>query len=237
MSSEIDLHLARRRVLLQGGATLSALVLAPAAVLAEHSSAAAAEVSPVEDLMREHGVLRRLLLTYEEVVRRVRSSTLERVPRQALGDAAGLIKSFIEDYHEKLEEDYIFPAFENVGKMTDLTGVLRAQHAAGRRVTGQIQEMAASSQPDSAETIDKLDVTVRLFIRMYRPHAAREDTVLFPALSGVVGSSRYDEMGDQFEEQERKLFGAGGFETVVGKVAEIEKALGIYDLGQFTPKT
>ena len=33
-----------------------------------------------------------------------------------------------------------------------------------------------------------------------------------------------------------KLFGEDGFEKIVAQVAQIEKALGIYDLAQFTPK-
>ena len=43
------------------------------------------------------------------------------------------------------------------------------------------------------------------------------------------------ELGEQFEEQEHALFGEGGFQTVVAQVAELEKALGIDDLKQFTP--
>ena len=32
-----------------------------------------------------------------------------------------------------------------------------------------------------------------------------------------------------------KLFGEGGFEKMVDRVAAVEQALGIYDLKQFTP--
>jgi len=46
----------------------------------------------------------------------------------------------------------------------------------------------------------------------------------------------YHDLGEQFEEQEHKLFGEHGFDDIVGKVAEFEKMLGIHDLGQFTPK-
>ena len=43
--------------------------------------------------------------------------------------------------------------------------------------------------------------SLRAFGRMYRPHAAREDTVLFPAFRDVVGRAAYRELGEQFEEQ------------------------------------
>ena len=71
---------------------------------------------------------------------------------------------------------------------------------------------------------------------MYRPHAAREDTVLFPALKKLLSAKQLDELGDKFEDEENRRFGADGFGKTVEKVAAIEKELGIYDLAQFTPK-
>ena len=71
---------------------------------------------------------------------------------------------------------------------------------------------------------------------MYRPHEAREDTVLFPALHKLVPPKRSAELGEQFEKEEDRLFGEEGFEKTVEQVAGIEKQLGIYDLAAFTPK-
>ena len=70
---------------------------------------------------------------------------------------------------------------------------------------------------------------------MYRPHEAREDTVLFPAFRELVGEKEYDRLGDMFEDREHQLFGAAGFEGKVEEVAQLERQLGIYDLAQFTP--
>jgi len=74
------------------------------------------------------------------------------------------------------------------------------------------------------------------YVRMYRPHKARADTVLFPALYKVIGQEKVKELGEQFEEQEDRLLGDGGFQKAVDDVAGIEKQLGIYDLASFTPK-
>jgi hypothetical protein len=71
---------------------------------------------------------------------------------------------------------------------------------------------------------------------MYGPHKAHEDTVLFPAVHALVTADEYDRLGDEFEGREISLFGEGGFEKMVGKVADLEKQLGIYELSQFTPK-
>jgi hemerythrin-like domain-containing protein len=71
---------------------------------------------------------------------------------------------------------------------------------------------------------------------MYRPHAAREDTDLFPKLRGLVSANEYDAMGEDFEKKEHELFGEDGFEKMVDRVAQLEQAIGIHDLKQFTPR-
>jgi hypothetical protein len=71
---------------------------------------------------------------------------------------------------------------------------------------------------------------------MYEPHEAREDTDLFPDLRDIVGSGEFQKLGEQFEEIEHEKFGENGFKRIVYEVAKIEKALGIHDLAQFTPR-
>jgi hypothetical protein len=57
------------------------------------------------------------------------------------------------------------------------------------------------------------------------------------AIRHVYSPKEYEDLGEAFEDKEHEMFGEGGFEEMVDKVAAIEKALGIYDLSQFTPKT
>jgi hemerythrin-like domain-containing protein len=192
------------------------------------------DVSPAEDLMREHGVLKRVMLVYEEVLRRWDDK--DDVPPDVLADAAGMIRHFVEDYHEKLEEDYLFPRFEKANKLTELVKTLRAQHQAGRKVTDIIIQRANSRDLKVADDRSKVAEAIRQFNRMYAPHEAREDTVLFPAFRNLVSTNEYDSLGEDFEKKENELFGDDGFEKMVDKVAGIEKRLGIYDLAQFTPK-
>lgn len=171
--------------------------------------------------MREHGVLNRILLVYEEIARRIDDK--RDYPREALEGSAGIVQRFIEQYHEKLEEDFLFPMFEKANKHTDLVAVLRKQHQAGRTLTDSILK---SPSPDA----------MRAFVRMYRPHEAREDTVLFPALHEIASAHDLEELGESFEKKEHELFGKEGFEGVVAQVAKIETTLGIHDLDSFTPR-
>jgi hemerythrin-like domain-containing protein len=185
------------------------------------------DVSTNEDLMREHGVLNRILLIYDETIRRIQAN--EKFDPAIVVKSAGIIKSFIEDYHEKLEEQHIFPRFEQAGKLVELTVNLRAQHAMGRRVTEGIVTAVKSGDTKTLNTL------LASFNRMYRPHEAREDTVLFPALHSLVSKHEYDAMGEEFERIERKTFAGDGFDMAVDQVTELEKQFGIYDISQFTP--
>lgn len=192
------------------------------------------EVSALEDLMREHGVLNRVLLIYEEGLRRLRSK--EDIHPDVFHKTATLVRKFVEDYHEKLEETFIFPGFEKRQKQVDLIKVLRQQHEAGRRVTDVVLRLAAADEFRKVDNHKQVVAACEAFIRMYRPHEAREDTVLFPALHKILSTKRLEELGEQFEKEEDRLFGEEGFEKTVDEVAAIEKQLGIYDLSQFTPK-
>jgi len=192
------------------------------------------EIGAVEDLMREHGVLNRVLLVYEEGLRRLAAK--EEVSPDVFHTTATLVRKFVEDYHERLEEKFVFPEFEERKKQTDLVKVLRQQHKAGRTVTDVVLREAAPARFRKAENRDELVRAVRSFVRMYRPHEAREDTVLFPALSKLSSAKKLKELGERFEKEEDNLFGEEGFEKVVAQVAAIEKKLGIHDLAQFTPK-
>src|SRR6266576_6676741 len=73
------------------------------------------EVTATEDLMREHGVIRRALLVYFETVPKLRQNPAS-VDPAALKQTAQLFRTFGEDYHERmLEEQHIFPLIRKQG--------------------------------------------------------------------------------------------------------------------------
>ena len=158
----------------------------------------------------------------------------EDFPIEAISNSANIIRTFVEDYHEKQEEDYLFPRFKKANQLTDLVNILYQQHQAGRRVTDEIMQISSNANRTDKENHRLIELLLA-FNTMYNPHEAREDTVLFPAFRKLVSKHEYDSLGEEFENNEHKKFGEDGFETMVNRVAEIEKSLGIYDLSQFTP--
>jgi hemerythrin-like domain-containing protein len=226
----------RRHFILRSWALLGAAVwLGPALALgAEQTELKTAEVTPTEDLMQEHGVLRRLLLLYDAMGSRL--SQGGEVPLEVLQEATGVIRRFVEDYHEKDEEEYLFTRFEKAGKLVELVKVLYQQHQAGRKLTTALQGLLSRERWGKAPERQQAAVYLHAFSRMYRPHAAREDTVLYPAFRAVISPKEFLDLGEKFEAKEEKLFGKDGFEKVVAQVAQLEQRLGIYELSQFTPK-
>ena len=225
----------RRQFLKTSGIVIASSAVGSAASLfAKEEEKKSEKVSPPEDLMREHGVLKRILLVYGEALRRMEAN--EDLPPELLADSAKIIREFVEDYHEKLEENFLFPRFRKANKLVDLVDVLLQQHQAGRRLTDITMHLATNQALKSADDRRKLADSMRQFIRMYSPHEAREDTVLFPAFHGIVSAHEFDSLGEDFEKKEDELFGDDGFFKIVDRVAGIEKKFGIYELAQFTPK-
>jgi hemerythrin-like domain-containing protein len=192
------------------------------------------EVTATEDLMREHGVLRRILLVYRESAVRLRRDAAS-VDAAVLADAARLFRAFGEEYHEKmLEEAHIFPVVKKRGgRAAAAVDVLVAQHRRGREITDYVLsatragKLSASAGAELAGVFEGLD-------RMYENHAAREDTIVFPAWKTVFTNKQLDEKGDEFEAIEKKMFGRDGFEDAEKKISKIETELGLADLAQFT---
>ena len=198
----------------------------------QKNEAKGGEVTATEDLMREHGVLRRALLVYSAAAMKLRAKP-DSVAPDALRKTAQLFRAFGEEYHEKkLEEAYIFPVIKKGGgEAATYTDILVVQHNRGREITDYIinvtQGAKLSGSTDLANALEA-------FVWMYRHHAAREDTIIFPAWKQTMNDDQLDEMNDKFEDIEHAQFGEDGFENAVKQIGAIETSLGLADISQFT---
>jgi hemerythrin-like domain-containing protein len=191
------------------------------------------EVTATEDLMREHGVLRRALLVYQETASKLANAST--IQSEALQKTAQLFRAFGEEYHEKkLEEAYIFPAVKKAGgAAAAYVDILIAQHQRGREITDFILATTAGSK-DAGANMKPFATALESLVRMYEHHAAIEDTIVFPAWKETQNAEQLDAMNDKFEEIEHEQFGEDGFENALKQMAEIEQSLGLSDLAQFT---
>ncbi|MGZ5202591.1 MAG: hemerythrin domain-containing protein [Telluria sp.] len=223
----------RRQFLKTGaGAGVAGLALASAPLRAEERGK---EVAATEDLMREHGVLRRALLVYTVAWERLREIGHADIHPGALLRTAQLFRTFGEDYHErKLEEQIIFPAVRKLkGPVAAYPDILHQQHDRGRELTSYVMEVTRGGDIASAN-MAPLAAALRQFVLMYEVHAAREDTELFPAWKAALPAREYKEMGERFEHIEKQTFGHDGFEDALKQIAAIEQEFGMPTLAGIT---
>jgi hemerythrin-like domain-containing protein len=173
----------RRAVLLGGGLAIGAA--GTGTVWAATGSGASASVTvpssvipPDDDLMREHGVLKRVLLCYKEMTRRILAG--QPVNAADLRGAALIIHDFIEGFHEGLEEGFVFPRLRSAKQLISTVDILLVQHARGRVITQYLLAHATTNGMASHNTRAGLAAAMQAFDRMYEPHEAREDTVVSP---------------------------------------------------------
>jgi hemerythrin-like domain-containing protein len=222
----------RRRLIAGVGVTASGFMLAGAPGHAREGKKE--EVGAVEDLMREHGVIRRAILVYRNSALKLRAG--KSVDPQQLRKTAKLLSNFGEDYHErKLEEAHIFPAVKKAGGVAAAyVDFLIGQHNRGREITAYVLDVVSKGRIETSAA-EPLAQALEGFELMYEHHAAREDTVVFPAWKMTMSEKQLAEMGEKFEEIEHQQFGKDGFDDAVNQITQVEIALGMSDIAQFTP--
>lgn len=188
--------------------------------------------SPTEDLMREHGVLNRLLLIYQELSRRLNAR--ESFPVAVFQESVELVRKFIEEYHVMLEEKYVFPVFEKAHQKTELVKILKKQHNSGKKLTDYL--LLHTSEADVTNQVQGMVIAgyLDIYCRMFRPHEARENTDLFPEFQQLVSEEEYRQLGATFEKIERDSFGENGYQKIVDRVERLEKVLGLDRLSDFS---
>jgi hemerythrin-like domain-containing protein len=195
----------RRAVLLTAGglaaagggfAAGSALAAATDPRAAPDSLAALRIPTPGEDLMTEHGLLIRILLIYRHLMAGHASG--QPVAAGHAHDAALIIHDYIEAFHEELEEAYVFRRLMQADQLKPTVSTLLLQHARGRELTQLI--LAESGGSGSLTTAPAVRVASAMdaFERMYEPHEAREDTVVYPAFRALLTPAEIADLGGRF---------------------------------------
>ncbi len=193
------------------------------------------ELTPMEELTCQHALVSRILTVYQMTVRQTSGVGMSPPPMQAVATAAGMIRSAVDDFHVRLEEDYLFPLMQKTGKMGDLLSTLREQHAAGRRLTDVILQLT-SGEAGGTPNMEALSRNILAYLNWIRPHTAFEETMLYPQIRATLPDRDYEQFQKTLTEATRKKLGPEGFNGLLQKVTELEKSVGVTSLAQWTPK-
>lgn len=186
--------------------------------------------TPGEALMTEHGLLTRLLVAYRTAADTLATGTPP--PTAAVVDAAQIISDYVESFHEGLEEAYVFPRVRDAHP--ELIRTLLVQHDRGRHLTAAIAG-AGDLDLSSPGARSALRGRLEAFARMYEPHEAWEDTVVYPALRAALSQPQLDLLAERFADLENRQYGDAALRQFLDRVAGVEQQLGIGDLAVFTP--
>ncbi len=221
----------RRHVVTGAGA---ALLLGQATWAAETGKSMTQKdvLTPMEDLACQHAVARRVLMVYR--LNAAGELGVPPMPMQSVTMAATMLRSMVEDFHVKFEEDNVFPLFEKADKLTDLVSTLRDQHAAARRLTDSI--LQATRNTTASAPTQALARDLMAYTRMIEAHTAYEETLLYPEIRTVASEADYEQLWKTLQDADRKKLGPEGVPGLLSKVADLERSAGIMGLAQFTPK-
>jgi hemerythrin-like domain-containing protein len=186
--------------------------------------------SPGEELMTEHGILKRVLLVYRAAADQLAAG--QTPPEGAIPDAAQIISDYVESLHEGLEEAYVFPRVQH--QEPDLIRTLLIQHDRGRHLTAAIITTAGGDLRSAGARNDLLTYLDR-FVRMYEPHEAWEDTVVYPALRAVTPQRTLDLLAERFADEANRQIGDPALTVILDRVTGVEQQLGVGNLNTFTP--
>jgi len=189
-------------------------------------------VDPIQDLQKDHGLFRRLLLIYDEMTRIINSG--QDFDTSQLQNAANIVASYFENFHEMLEETYIFPVFIQNQQMVDLVNTLQQDHATGRTITQSILLQCQTGDLQSPQTLQTISNSLQQYVTILRPHLAKEESQLFPLFQNLTTQQNYDVIGELFAGQEIDTFGQNGFTSISNQVSAIEQALNMTTLAQPT---
>lgn len=165
---------------------------------------------PTFDLMREHALLDRILRIYESVCR---NPFLTGKQKKHFIKIVNIVSTFIENYHEPMEEKYIFPHFPR----KDTIKHLIKQHKKSKKMTKHILE--------SINDPDELTSSLHKYIQMYREHEIIENTEVFEYYYHNVPREKQAKIYEIFEKTEDEKFGRHALTKFIEAVIEAEKKL------------
>jgi len=187
------------------------------------------KMPPTEELAFEHGVLTRIMLAINNVLKKAGKSP--KTSLRPIYQACEMFQQAVIDHHMKIEEEHVYPKFEDT-ELADCVGLLKAQHDEARKLIARMTGLSKGGRPD----MDQLNATFRDFHDMIVAHAAWEETVLFPAMEGTWPDKELRDLREMQEDQEEKMFGKDAAKTIYSKLTELESSCGIEGLRDFTRK-
>jgi hemerythrin-like domain-containing protein len=178
-------------------------------------------VGAIETIMRGHGLLLRAIIIYDLIGEQLFKG--EKADPDLVLKTTEVIHTYLQGFHENMEERYIFKPMEVANNNAASIQELKIQHGTAYELTQRITGLAKAGKLNS-----ELQGYLGAFGKMYRYHSAWEDTVIFPAFDALLSQKDLADLGGIFVQEEKKILGTTGFR-------EHKKAWGLCCLSTWIP--
>lgn len=186
------------------------------------------KLTVAEYLYKNHGLLNRMILIYEELIRRLKNNI--RIGNKIVYYTAYIIKNYVENYH-KTNKIYIYPLLRTNNIEIEIIDELANLHKINKQLINHILKI---SENDFISDKNELIFYMQQYIKISRYHTSREDTVIFPKFINLLDNETMIDYSWLFDEKQNEYLGLNGFNNYLNIIVSIEKYLNIHDLKEIT---
>lgn len=165
-----------------------------------------------EELVKEHEGIKLMLDILTSVAKRIEGGGA--VPQKDLDGIAEFLSIFADRCHHGKEEDFLFPALEQVGVRREggPIGVMLAEHAEGRKIISRLKDAFVAYGSGRKSAPDEVSKAAGEYVSLLSQHIDKENRVLFPMAEGRINEADDVRLVERFEELERERIGHGKHE-------------------------
>lgn len=163
-----------------------------------------------QDLIQEHKAILIALNVIEKMYERVQND--KEIDYEDIEKMIEFLKVFADKCHHGKEEDFLFPALEEVGvkNQNGPIGIMLAQHKQGRELIQQMQNSIINKIINKNAFVG----AASSYVSLLRNHIEKENTILFPMSDTKLSASKQKELLNNFENLEKNVIGEGKHEEL-----------------------
>lgn len=173
----------------------------------------------VKDFMFEHSILDRILLIFEGIIKNHNKI----IDCKYLKVLILILKIFIENHHEKMEELYVFPSMKSDNNKK-LVKILIEEHKLSRILTSKILKYCDNNDVYN-KNIEFIKSLLQKFIDMYRYHESHENLEIYPEFEKNITKKEYVKINSLVEKNEKLILGKIKIKNIIQIIIKIEKIL------------
>jgi hemerythrin-like domain-containing protein len=171
-------------------------------------------MNPLSSMIEEHGIILRVILVLNGLVRRVQSG--EDMLREPFDKVLEIIRDFVDECHHGKEEIVLFPLVKILGDVEarDVSMFLE-DHEKGRNFIKALRESVSGGNSQG------VIMNAKGYSGVLLTHIKKEN-MTFPAWIEKLSNAQKEEISEKFEEIEEKTIGLGMHQAYVQKLNEIQ---------------